>query len=53
MPTLCFRVSVATAKLTVMLTNPKELEILMNVCVWILVKCTSDQKLIGNIESKK
>lgn len=32
---------------------PKELEILVNVCVWILVKCTPDQKLIGNLESKK
>lgn len=53
MPTSCFRVSVATARLAVMLTKPKELEILMNVYVWILVKCTSDQKLIGNLESKK
>lgn len=35
-----------------MLTNHKTLEILMNVCVWIPVKCTSD-KLIGNVENTK
>lgn len=53
MPTSCSRVSVATAKLAVMLTNHKMLEFLMNICVWILVKCTSDKKLIGNVESTK
>lgn len=53
MPASCSRVSVTTAKLTVMLTNHKMIEILMNICVWILVKCTSDKMLIGNVESTK
>lgn len=50
MPASHFRVS--AAKLAGMSANPKELEISMNVRVCVLVKCTSDQKLIGSLESK-
>lgn len=59
MPSSHFRVS--AAKLAVMSANPEiprcqlilELEISMNVCMCILVKCTSHQKLIGSLERKK
>lgn len=50
LPTSCFRKSVAKSK-PVVLTS-RSLEYWWNVCVWILAEYTSEQKLMGNVESK-